>query len=592
MRINKINILTIAGLLASLISAGAQNPNDKLTREMTLERMYDPTVQDAGKVNRLPEIKDPVVTKSPINYSPFTVPANPENEINILPSGKAMTEIPYNNRKGYFHFGGGTRMNLSSDAGYHILNDAKNQLNLFASHRSASGNIKFEPYWGDEKRKAKFNDNLAGLNYRHYFDQGTMLRLGTKYNYTAFNYYGYSHNRIPSVSSIWEPDHFDYKTNQVNQLINGYVGIRSKEDAKTGYLADFEYNRFIQKYGRSAGTDGIQENKITIQAGLSKRFGNRYDQSAGFTVKIDNFNYNDSSETERRNDAAAYQSYTEATLSPYYRIQGDRWQALLGANIMFVTGDSSKLFASPHIRFEIETGAKTLFYVNASGEIQSNDPYSISLRNRYTNHAAPVLPSRTWMDALLGIRSGIVPGFWFDIFAGYKITANEVFFMPSIPVQTDRFGSYQYAFQPDASLFRIGANLKYACQQWVDFSLKAVYNSWSLKKGDSGIAWNRMKPYGRPSVEINADLTVRPLKPLALNFEYYLGANRYSYLLIDRREIKLDHLNDLNFRATWNFNEMIGAYMQFNNVFSRRQELYYGYPMQLFNAMVGVNINF
>ena len=48
---------------------------------MTLEREYDPTVQDASKVNTLPVIKEPVVKKMAIDYATFTVPADPEKEI-------------------------------------------------------------------------------------------------------------------------------------------------------------------------------------------------------------------------------------------------------------------------------------------------------------------------------------------------------------------------------------------------------------------------------------------------------------------------------------------------------------------------------
>lgn len=593
MKINKIKTLAIIALLGSFTAVNAQSEDEKLNREMTLEREYDPTVQDASKVNRLPEIKDPVITKQTINYSPFTVPADPQKEINLLSSGNTMTEIAYNKRRGYFHFGGGMYMNLSGDVGCHILNDEQNLLNIFASHRSTNGKLKHKEYWGDEKQKAKLTDNLIGLNYNHYFNQGAIIRLGGKYSYTGFNYYGYSHNQlspIPTATDILTPDTFDHKTNQVNQLITGYAGVKSKEGTMIGYLMDFEFNRFTQKYGWTTDLDGIQENKITINAGINGRFGNENNQTAGLSGKMNYFNYKYPSDI---NDTGlGYQNYLEATISPYYQIQGDGWKVLLGVNAMIITGDSSKFFASPNIEAEAEIADKTVFYLTATGEIQSNDAYSISLRNRYVDHAPLILPSRTWLDATLGIRSGIAPGFWFDVFAGYKITENDVFFLPGIPIKGNDFGSYQYALQSDANLFRIGASLKYAYQKWMDVSIKGVYNNWSLKKGDNGVEWDDMKPFGRPTTEINADLTVRPISPLALNFNYYLGASRHSYLGLNGSEIKLDNINDLNFMATWNFNDLFGAYVKLNNLLSQDQELYYGYPMQKFNAMAGININF
>ena len=47
---------------------------------MTLEREYDPSVQDASKVNTLPVVKEPEVRKIPIDYSNYTIAADPQKE--------------------------------------------------------------------------------------------------------------------------------------------------------------------------------------------------------------------------------------------------------------------------------------------------------------------------------------------------------------------------------------------------------------------------------------------------------------------------------------------------------------------------------
>ena len=109
--IYNIKALCVMALLGSVATVSAQEDKTKeknLNREMTLEREYDPTVQDASKVNTLPVIKEPVVKKMAIDYATFTVPADPEKEISLLPSGNIMTDIQYNKRRGYFNFGGGT----------------------------------------------------------------------------------------------------------------------------------------------------------------------------------------------------------------------------------------------------------------------------------------------------------------------------------------------------------------------------------------------------------------------------------------------------------------------------------------------------
>lgn len=48
-------------------------------------------------------------------------------------------------------------------------------------------------------------------------------------------------------------------------------------------------------------------------------------------------------------------------------------------------------------------------------------------------------PSRNWLNAILGIRSGVAPGFWFDVFAGYKITSSDVLFSQVATSKPDFF---------------------------------------------------------------------------------------------------------------------------------------------------------
>jgi len=71
--------LSVILLSSCLAIAHAQTQDEKLTREMTLEREYDPTVQDANKVNRLPELKEPEVTRRTIEYSLSPFPPTPKN---------------------------------------------------------------------------------------------------------------------------------------------------------------------------------------------------------------------------------------------------------------------------------------------------------------------------------------------------------------------------------------------------------------------------------------------------------------------------------------------------------------------------------
>jgi hypothetical protein len=602
MKAFQIKRIMIAAFVAATFIAtlSAQEPDQNVNREMTLEREYDPSVQDANKVNQLPEIWEPVVNKRPIDYATFAIPADPKKEFSRLPSGNLMTEVPHNHKQGYFHFGGGMFMNFDGDAGYHILDNEKDHLNLFFTHHSTNGEVDWKANADSEKQKlkAKWNDNLGGFTLAHKFDRSA-LRLGADYGYSAFNYY--SALRYFPVINIEQPDDEtqpvpvpypqDIETNQVNQTIRGYAGLRSSEDAGTGYLFDVEFLQFSQRYGRTKDVDGIHETKITPQFGLSRRLGEG-NQSVGFNIKADYFNYTstriDSTET-------GYRNHLEATLTPYYRIKGETWRVQLGLNLMLLTGDSAKVFVSPAIETELQITPRTLFYVNAGGGFRSNDPHGLAQRNRYMDYYNATLPTRTWIDASLGIRSAVTPDVWLSLFAGGKVSENEVFFVPAQWNSASDFQNYATAIQPDATVLHIGAALKYTYRQWVDFSLKGIYYHCTFREGDAtaqtyNVAPADMKPYGFPNAELYADIAVKPIKPLSLNLGYYLGYRRCT--LLDSEVVPMENFNDLHLTASWQLNDTFGAYVKLNNLLFQQQEWFYGYPMQGFNAMAGIKINF
>lgn len=597
---NRIRICAAAALLVCCSTAlraqdDRDNTDEKLRRELTLEREYDPGVQDADKVNRLPEVKDPQVVKHKIEYSRFTTTTDPDREIITLPSGRVMTDIPYNRCRGYFHYGLGTYLNMDGDLGYHFLDNATDRLNAYLSLRSTHGDVQYND-WGREKQRAKYADIRGVVNYAHRFTPLT-FRLGGSYRYNTFNYYGFPLDSIyrlgswPLTPSISYPA--DRDRNQRNQTFNAYLGLQSNDTVDFSYRLDLSYLRFVQRYGHTVRIDGLQENRFTLRLNLLSNINDRY---FGLDAVAHLFNYVYPTAVRNDVDFAGYRNHAQITLTPYYRFTDDRFRLRLGLNIGLITGDSAKFFTGPAIRFDAMLAERTLLYARAEGHIGMNDAASIADQNRYVDHTLKVRPSRTWFDAELGVRTGFISGLWLDAFVGYAIIKNAPFFVPADYIgRPYDFGNYHVAFQPDATWMRIGAALKYAYRQRVDFAIKAVYNRGSFRQGEgdswlSGHGLARMKPYGKPAIEVNADLTVHPLAPLSLTLNYSLGAGRFT--LFHGDEIKMSDLHDLTFIAAYNFNDTFGAYVKLNNLFFRRQDLWYGYPMQRFGFMGGININF
>lgn len=578
-------VIAMLGCASGIMAQEEVNKEEKnLNREMTLEREYDPSVQDANKVNTLPAVKEPTVKKRAIDYAVFAVPTEPEKQISVLPSGKIMADMDYNKRRGYLNLAAGMNLNINGDFGYHILSTEKDNLNVYLSHRSTNGNIDYIQI--DDKVKAKLNDNLGGLNYKHKFEKA-VFNIGAKYGYSGFNYYG-----LPVTGNLEEAgtnlDLADRTTNQVNQTIGANIGIESEdEEAPFGYMVDFDYINFSHKYGADAKSDGPTENTFELKFNLFAPFGGN--QRIGLAGLAEYFSYN-------LPERCSFENHAEVILNPYYTIEGDIWNLKLGAKAMIVTGENSKFAASPDIAFDVEVADKTVFYLKADGKLYSNSMYETALVNRYVNPTEELMPSRNWLDANLGIKSGVVPGFWFDVFAGYKITSSDVLYLPSRVFEQDGFGNFAEAMSDiNTKRFFAGVNLKYNYQKLFEINLKGVYNNWKANYGDSWIGGEANaeldRVWGKPTAEINAGVTVRPIDKLAVDVNYYLATERYTQLG-GNEEVNLNNINELNIRGMYNINKTFSVNVQLNNVLFQKYDIYYGYPAQGFNLMGGINVNF
>ena len=289
-----IKLLCATAMLGTATTICAQEDkskdNDALNREMTLEREFDPTVQDANKVNTLPAVKEPEVTPRPIDYASFTSPADPEKQIATLPAGNVQTAIDYNRRRGYLDFAAGMHRNINGDFGYHILSTEKDKLNFYFSHRSTNGSVDLNQW--DRSVDAKLNDNLGGIDYEHEFEKA-ILKIGAKYRYDQFNYYGYgSDEEDPGFVYDSEPPIYDLSnrdSKQVGQTIAATVGIESPENAPIGYAVDLGYTNFGYKYANGAAADGPTENTFELGFNLFQDLWSS--QSVGIAGLFEYFNY-------------------------------------------------------------------------------------------------------------------------------------------------------------------------------------------------------------------------------------------------------------------------------------------------------------
>ena len=186
----KKNIFALIVGLLSTFGLYAQALQDTvLTRQLELQREFNPTLQDANKINSLPVVRQPQVTKANTDYAAWTTRATPPVEIALPQPGRIMTDIPFSLQKGYVKLNAGNYGNIDGALGYRFLDNESDKLNFMFLHNSSNGNLDYNQGENLDKIKMKYMDNFAKLNFKHIFEASEFDIYGS-FLHSQFNYFG------------------------------------------------------------------------------------------------------------------------------------------------------------------------------------------------------------------------------------------------------------------------------------------------------------------------------------------------------------------------------------------------------------------
>ncbi len=613
----KLSNLVIISVICCFVPLQAQNTTAKkdstLTRELTLEKEYNPSIRDASKINTLPELKEPDAPKAKVEYARFSIPYEIKPQLNPLQAGAYFTEMAHSKKRGYLSLGIGSFNNIDGDAGYQILHSDIDQLNIFASHRSSNGSVEY--LQNEEKQKMKINDNLIGLTFDHLFGN-TKFFSGLFYTYSAFNYYGYTLPSISPYSTLPVLPEIDKSINQTDQIFDVNLGLTSNNEETFNYLFKVNYSHFNQKYRLSEKQTGPQENALQLNLNLSRNW------DAEKILGLDAF-YKGSFYTLDKGGVNDYwlnfKSYSDIGLNPYFFYDGGNWNARLGVLVDVLFNHNKDINVAPDIELNFRPTEKVQLYLLAKGGVSNNNLKNSYYENRYILPSTRVLDSYSSFDATFGVKSSI-DNFWFDLFAGYKTVKDEHFdiqYFSASDVEAGEQpligGNFSFPVALDGSVFKIGGNLKYQFTDAFELGLKAVYYAWTLddmmRMDFNSGEYDTFSPkaYGRPDFTADLNLGYKFSRlPLRLDLTYSLETGRdYSYLTsylystvtgyrswYSEVEGQMKNVNALHVKAQYAINDTFSAFLGLNNLLFQKYDLWYGYPAQKFNAILGVNIKF
>jgi outer membrane receptor protein involved in Fe transport len=582
----KKNIFTVIVGLLSIFGMQAQALQDTtLTRQLELQREFNPTLQDANKINSLPAVREPQVTKANTDYATWNMLATPPIEIALPQPGKIMTDIPFSLQKGYVKLNAGNYANIDGALGYRFLDSETDKVNFMFLHNSTNGNLDYNQDVSTMKIKMKQMDNFAKLNFKHIFEASEFDIYGS-FLHSQFNYYG---NNFDTPKRMHEGN------NQTLSVFNLGAALHNTQPQPINYRGSFSYNYFTTKYGRTLSDESMGGSQVDAKVDLHQTFLGG-DNLLGIKGDFTGVFYD---EITTLPEVEEISNFIMVAANPYIHFEGYNWKMRLGANLDFVFAEENKFYVSPNVALSVMLTENSSLYLNVIGSVDKNTYLDMYRESRYLLPNTIVKHSDTPFAIDGGTKIGEMDGFRIDIFGGYKKTKNEHFlvlksdypFESNLPNQT---WTYQEFLQPvfgDLTHSHIGARIHSNIWSPLDVSLKVQKNFYSVSKL-KGLEFEPtvLEAWNKPGLEVDLNATFAVTNDVKVMLGYYFANERWS--LEEGQTVEMDNINNLNAGALYNINKMFTINLKANNLLNQSYDMWYGHPAQGINVMGGFTFKF
>lgn len=590
--------IAILGFGLISLSVIAQNRQDTvLTRQVYLEREYNPTLNEATKINTAPNIYAPKTQFGQpviLNTPPQVDFVN--NKLGKVTSGDIRTDVPFFKQRFYLKGGAGSHGNIEGTAGVRALDSKTDKLDVSAIYSGTNGNVDYaHPTDLIKKTKAKYSNLKADINYQHTF-QPSVLSIRAGYKNMGYNYYGTPFGENSVLGDI------DLESKQKVDIISFGAGLRSSDvnEGLLKYEAKIGYTNFSSKYGylpliEKGPKGGILEGDVNFYTALG---GGNIGVAAGI------LNQSFSNKKDFLQGEILYHSLTNFSASPYYKIEDVSWNVNLGINVNYVSDVDSKFVVAPNITSQLHIDEVNTLYANITGGVNDNTYVEILNENRYASPLSRVAFSRTAFDINAGFKSGVVQNLEFEIFGGYKQVKDDHLFaalsLVDPVLKTRTWSNLGMPVYSNINTGHAGGLLRTTLIPLTTLSARLTGYFYNVNNYD--------KAWGRPSFTVDITADVKPIDRLTLSLQYIMQAGRKGLILtgvnddltttvpavegLTKRVVNMKNVNELDIYAEFELLKWLSVYGRVNNLLNQKYEQQLGYTLQGLNFLGGVSLKF
>ena len=548
-------------LLATLCwGMNLQAQDSTFNRVVTVERDYQPDIEQATKIKLRPVILKEEVEPNPVIYSTYSTPLSVEYNLHPLQAAK-VSFVPQPTLNGVIEGAIGHR-NTHLLFGYRINHKKKMSLDLYANH---------DAYWG----KDALSTSKLGMQVSRHFS-GADLYFGVEGGNES-----YAYRPTFDWRTIWN--------------INAKLGVQSTNQSALQYRIQTGYNAF---------TISALAFEHSVRSHLDLWWTNQQ-HSAGIKAFVQNNFY-----TTSQTGVTLPSDRHNIRVEPFYEYKGKQIRVHAGVNIDLNIGTGQLLsnaenisFApSPNVQFEWNM-MNNIFhlYANATGQYGLGSWEEYIGYNRYLNESVGLkwnLPrAYTPVDAQVGFKIRPTKTLLIDIYGGYAYMIGACNMHAEERYDHEGLAFYNL-WQSDYQRWKVGANIHYHYRDILELNVGGNYYFYQQEPIPSMDPENRIKGthiFDRPNWDIYARIDAHIDSKWSIYSENQFVGSRWAYVMKYPDGASAEKLRptiSLNIGGQYSVNNWLHVYLQLNNYLNRKNDIFYGYQSQGCHFLLGVKYKF
>lgn len=533
------------------VHAQKQVKDSTVNRTVIVEQEYNPDILDASKINVLPKVEPPTVSKKTVEYDATLVPAD---DIPVTPmqayTGK---EARARALPGYVRLGYGNYGNLDIRANYLFMLSNNDRINLNFHMDGRNGKLDLPDNGGDWK--SYFYRSHANIDYRHNFKK-IDLDVAGNFGLSNFNFLpGAAVNKQKFTSGEL---HFGVKSTDKN--------LSLQFRAETNLML---YGRQYD-FGISDSKETVIRTKALVTGSLSE------EQTVGIAFAMDNVFYKNN----------GFENYTSLNFNPHYRFENDDWKVNLGAHVDMAFNFGKRFRIAPDVTAEYNFSDSYILYMQAKGGKYQNDFRRLETFCPYGQIIPQIDATYEQLNAALGFKASPVAGLWFNLYGGYQNLKDDLYFVPVSFSYSDTENYEMLGIsQWNTSNVYAGLEVSYDYKGILTFSASGIYRSWDAPNDEPFNTKDKVLAF-KPAFETDFHVDIQPISSVLIN----LGYQNISREKVE--SVKVDPISNLYVGGSYEFFKGISVYARINNLLNKDYQYYWGYPSEGINFIGGVSFKF